>query len=116
MITHITTILLFQLIGETLARSLGLSIPGPVIGMALFLVFLALIPRAAAAIRPTAQGLLAHLSLLFVPAGVGIVGHLDQLGANGPAILIALILSTALAIAVAALVFVGVNRLTGQPE
>lgn len=116
MIASLTTILVFQLIGETLARSLGLPVPGPVIGMALFLAFLMLFPKAAAAIEPTAQGILSHLSLLFVPAGVGIVGHLDKLGTDGVAILVALGVSTAIAIAVAALVFERVDRTTGGSE
>ncbi len=114
MILHLTSILVFQLIGETLTRSFGLIVPGPVLGMALLLAFFA--PRAAAAIQPTAQGLLSHLSLLFVPAGVGIVSHLDRMGSDGPAILLALAVSTALAITVGALVFSGLSKLMGTSE
>lgn len=116
MIVHLATLLAFQLAGETLSRGLGLIIPGPVIGMVLLLVFFIVAPRAAVAIQPTAQGLLSHLSLLFVPAGVGIVAHLDKLGEDGLAILLALAGSTALAIAVGALVFVGLARLVGARE
>jgi holin-like protein len=116
MIASLTTILMFQLIGETLARSLDLPVPGPVIGMALFLAFLAAIPKAAKAIEPTALGILSHLSLLFVPAGVGIVGHLDKLGSDGLGIVMSLGVSTAIAIAVAALVFERVNRMTGKTK
>lgn len=116
MIVPITTILAFQLVGETLARGFSLTLPGPVIGMALFLCFLALIPRAAKAIEPTAQGILSHLSLLFVPAGVGIVGYLDRLASDGVAIITALAISTAVAIAVGALVFEAVDRVMGKRE
>jgi putative effector of murein hydrolase LrgA (UPF0299 family) len=56
------------------------------------------------------------LSLLFVPAGVGITGHLDRLGSDGFVILIALSISTAISIAVAALVFDRVNRLTSKQK
>lgn len=115
-ILHLTTILIFQLIGETLTRSLGLIIPGPVLGMALLLLFFMAAPKVAAAIQPTAQGLLSHLSLLFVPAGVGIVGHLDHMGSEGPAILLALLLSTALSITVGALVFSSIARWMGSEE
>ena len=114
MIVHLATLLAFQLAGETLSRGLGLIVPGPVIGMVLLLAFFIASPRSAAAIQPTALGLLSHLSLLFVPAGVGIVGHLDQLGADGVPIMLALLISTALAIAVGALVFIGLCRLTGK--
>ena len=116
MIVHLATLLAFQLLGETLSRGLGLIVPGPVIGMVLLLAFFIASPRAAAAIQPTALGLLSHLSLLFVPAGVGIVGHLDQLGADGVPLFLALLGSTALAITVGALVFVGLSRvMKGQP-
>ena len=116
MILHLTTILIFQLIGETLTRSFSLIVPGPVLGMALLLAFFIVAPRAAAAMQPTAQTLLSHLSLLFVPAGVGIVSHLDRMGSDGPAILLALAVSTALAIAVGALVFSGLSKLMGTSE
>lgn len=116
MILHLTTILVFQLIGEALTRSFGLIVPGPVLGMALLLAFFIAAPRAAVAIQPTAQGLLSHLSLLFVPAGVGIVSHLDKMGSDGPAILLALAVSTALAITVGALVFSGLSKLMGTSE
>lgn len=116
MILHLTTILVFQLIGETLTRSFGWLIPGPVLGMALLLLFFVSAPRIAKAIQPTAQGLLSHLSLLFVPAGVGIVGHLDRMGSDGLGIFLALLISTVLSIAVGALVFTGIARLMGAEE
>jgi holin-like protein len=62
-----------------------------------------------------AETLLGHLSLLFVPAGVGIVGHLDRLGGHGPALMLAIVVSTVLAITVGALVFSAVARATGLP-
>jgi len=114
MIGHLAAILAFQLAGEVIVRGAGITLPGPVLGMALMLAVFVARPRAAEAIRPTAQGLLAHLSLLFVPAGVGIVGHVGRLGADGPAILVALVVSTAAAIAVGALAFVATARALGQ--
>lgn len=116
MIIHLATLLTFQLLGEALSRGLGLIVPGPVLGMVFLLVFFVAFPRVAAAILPTAQSLLSHLSLLFVPAGVGIVGHLESLGADGGPIFVALLCSTALAIGVGALVFVGLARLIGSSE
>lgn len=116
MIVHLTTILVFQLMGETLTRSFSLIVPGPVLGMAMLLAFFIAVPRAARAIQPTAQGLLSHLSLLFVPAGVGIVSHLDRMGSDGPAVILALFVSTALAIIVGALVFSRLSSLMGTSE
>lgn len=116
MIVNLTALLLFQLVGEVISRAAGLPLPGPVIGMALLLATLLAVPRAAAVLRDTAQGLLSHLSLLFVPAGVGIVGHLGLLRTGGGPLLLALIGSTIAAIAVGALVFAGVARLTGARD
>lgn len=112
MIHALTLILLCQLAGEALSRLFGLPVPGPVLGMALLFALMLGSRRVAELVRPTAEGILRHLSLLFVPAGVGVVGHLRLLGDNALAIGVALVLSTVLAIAAGALAFVAVVRLT----
>jgi putative effector of murein hydrolase LrgA (UPF0299 family) len=116
MIHALAILLVFQLAGEVAARALGLTLPGPVLGMVFLLAAMIALPRLASAVRAAAQGILAHLSLLFVPAGVGVVGHLDRLGAQGVAILLAIVVSTALAIAAGALAFALVARLAGQGD
>ncbi len=116
MIRAIAILLAFQLGGTVLAKALSLPLPGPVIGMAGLFVALVLFSRLAEAIAPTAKGLLAHLSLLFVPAGVGVVGHLDKLGQDGLGLALAILGSTVLAIAAGVLAFVGVARLTGSAD
>lgn len=112
MIFSLAVLLSLQLMGETLARGLGLPAPGPVIGMALLLAAFTLRPSLAARMRETTRGILAHLSLLFVPAGVGVITHAEALGQTGPALLVAIVLSTALALAAGALTFVAVAHLT----
>ena len=114
MIPHLALILVFQLIGEVTARALGLLVPGPVLGLLMLLILFIAAPRIALAVRPTANGLLAHLSLLFVPAGVGVIGHLSIFGSHGVALVVAVLISTPLAIGIGALTFVGVARLTEQ--
>ncbi|MDR7123405.1 CidA/LrgA family protein [Pseudotabrizicola sp. 4114] len=116
MLHALIAILSLQLLGEAAARALSLPLPGPVLGMVLMLALLIASPRFAALIRPTAQGILAHLSLLFVPAGVGVVGHFATLGSQTAAIAVAVIGSTILAIAVGALTFAAVARLTGARD
>ncbi|MFT5631568.1 MAG: holin-like protein [Gammaproteobacteria bacterium] len=113
MIIHLTTLLAFQLVGEVTSRGLNLPLPGPVIGMTLLFMSCVIWPRLAQAIAPTTTILLAHLSLLFVPAGVGVVGHLDKFGSDGAALGVAIIGSTVVAITVGALTFVGLRKLTG---
>ena len=98
MIEAIATLLAYQLIGETLTYSFDLPVPGPVIGLALLLATLALFPPLLTRIRTTATTLLSHLSLLFVPAGVGVMVHFARLADEGVAIIAAVVLSTLLAI------------------
>ncbi|WP_296761488.1 CidA/LrgA family protein [Sediminimonas sp.] len=114
MIRNIAILLVFQLGGETLARGAALSVPGPVIGLgALFLTLLA-VPALADRMRDTANGLLAHLSLLFVPAGVGVSTHLATFADAGPALVAALVGSTVLAILAGVGAFLLTARLTGS--
>lgn len=116
MILNIAIILAAQLVGEVLARLLTLPIPGPVIGMALLLAGFMASKSLAERILPTSQGILAHLSLLFVPAGVGVISHAEVLGTSGLALMAALVGSTLLALIAGALTFVGLARLTGSRE
>lgn len=116
MIPALAILLSFQLIGEIAARGLGLTVPGPVIGMMLLVASCLIRPSLAEMLRPIVRGLLANLSLFFVPAGVGVVAHMAEFRSDGLAIALALTVSTALAIAVGALVFVGVVRLLGRHE
>lgn len=52
-----------------------------------------------------ANGLLMHLSLLFVPVGVGIMTHLALVSSYGWQLFIALVLSTWIGLLVTAVVF-----------
>lgn len=92
MLFAITLLLLFQLAGEAISLIFNLPIPGPVIGMALLFA-----PQ-----RQTAQNLLQHLSLLFVPAGVGVMLHGQRMADEWLPIVVALVISTFLTIAVTA--------------
>ena len=116
MLEALATLLVFQTIGEVLSYGLGLSVPGPVLGMALLLGLLLLRPSAIDRLRPTSLELLKHLSLLFVPAGVGVMLHAARIGKEWLPIAVALIVSTALAIAVTALVVTWAARGLGLSE
>ena len=98
----IACLLLCQSAGELLARGASLGLPGPVVGMLLLLVLLRIevLRRPVAA---AADALLAHLSLLFVPVGVGVIAHLDLVSQFGLRLIVVLVLSTWLGMAVAAL-------------
>ncbi len=102
MLRALTTLILCQFAGEVIARGAGLAMPGPVLGLVLLLAVLAARGGLDETMRSTAAGLLRHLSLLFVPAGVGIVTQLDALGRDWLAIAAAITVSTALGLGVTA--------------
>jgi len=109
-IPALATLLVLQLVGEALVRALGVPVPGPVVGMALLLAALVLRPAWVVTVKPTAQTLLQHLSLLFVPAGVGVMLHLQRLGDEALAIGVALVLSTWVGLTSAALTMAWLMR------
>jgi holin-like protein len=105
MLAALATLLVCQLAGEVIVRAFALPLPGPVVGMAL--LFFALLLRAPIAkeMDATADTLLKHLSLLFVPAGVGVVQHLSLLGHEGLRLILVVVLATVITLAVTALTF-----------
>ena len=103
-----------QLVGEVAVRGLGASIPGPVVGLALLFIALRIRPKLCDTLRPTVGAILANLSLMFVPAGVGVIGNLDVLSKDWFALLVILTLSTVLAMLATVGTFVGIRRLTDR--
>ncbi len=94
-------LLLCQSAGEAAVRLLHLPLPGPVLGLLLLMLALGW-ERLRAPAGQAADALLQHLSLLFVPVGVGVITHLDRLAAHGPVLLVVLLLSTWIGLAVTA--------------
>lgn len=103
MVFDLTILLCCQLLGEALAFATGLPIPGAVLGLVLLVLLLVVLGRAPGSLEGTANGLLQHLSLLFVPAGVGVMLHTARIEAEWPALLAALLVSTLLTMTVTAL-------------
>jgi len=116
MLGAITLLLLFQLAGETLALFFRWPVPGPVIGMALLFATLWLRDGPSRELRNTAQDLLQHLSLLFVPAGVGVMLHFQRMADEWIAIVVALVVSTIVAIAIGALTLSALTRGAGSRQ
>ena len=105
MLTALTGLVLCQFAGEVIARGLGLPLPGPVVGMVLLLALLVWRERRGlvavpASLRGVTAVLLGNLSLLFVPAGVGVVTQLDVLRANWLAVAVSILASTAIGLLV----------------
>ena len=101
-----------QLLGEVTARGFGLPMPGPVLGLALLVLILGTMPTLAERLRPTTTVILANLSFLFVPAGVGIIGNFEVLSEDGIALLAILTLSTVLSMLAAVGTFIGIRLAT----
>ena len=97
-----------QLMGEMTVRGFGLPVPGPVLGLALLVVILGVMPTLAEQLRATTTIILANLSFLFVPAGVGVIGNFEVLSDDGIALLVILILSTVLSMLAAVGTFIDV--------
>jgi holin-like protein len=110
-----TWLLVFQCAGEAIVRLAGWSLPGPVVGMGLLFIALVWRGRIPEALGAAADGLARHLSLLFVPAGVGVMLYAKQLAAEWLPIVVALVVSTVLAIATSALVFRWLSRRASVP-
>lgn len=111
-------LLLGQLAGEGIVRAAALPIPGPVVGIALLLAWLAFREGKTSAIdrgvENASQGLLKNFGLLFVPAGTGIVAQADVFLSYGSAVVAALVLSTLLTLAVTATIFQMTARLVAR--
>jgi holin-like protein len=110
MLRALTTLLVFQFLGESISYGLNAPIPGPVFGMALLFGYLLIRPTEAERLKPTAQELLRHLSLLFVPAGVGIMLYVERVRAEWLPITVSVLVSTALALVVTAATISKVHR------
>jgi len=104
MISGLVQILLFQSIGELVSKFLLASLPGPVIGLVLLVLWLVLRKGINTELALVADGFSQYLGLLFVPAAVGVVLFLPQLQANALAIISALVGSVILTIGSSALV------------
>ncbi len=91
-----------QFIGELLVRALAVPVPGPVLGMVVLLVGLMINGRVPSALRMAGEGLLRYLTLLFVPAGVGLMTHFGLIREELGVLAVTLVASTALTLAVTA--------------
>jgi putative effector of murein hydrolase LrgA (UPF0299 family) len=123
MIASLSLILLCQLAGEVIVRGTALPMPGPVVGLVLLLGLLLMRDRFSVLARGplqrdgvenAARGLLAHLSLLFVPAGVGVVQKLDLIAEHGVAVAAILALSVIVTLLVTVATFLLASRLVAR--
>ncbi|MFC5462997.1 CidA/LrgA family protein [Massilia niabensis] len=113
MLPAFAILLLFQCLGEGVVFLLGWPVPGPVVGMVLLFAALLLWPALQGRIEAAASELLRHLSLLFVPAGVGIIATAGSGSGHWLSIIASLVVSTLLTLAVTAFIL---RKLPPEPE
>ena len=112
-------LLVFQLLGEVFVRLIDIPVPGPVVGLLLMLVFLLLRKKQANnsdSLLNASSLLLSHLSLLFVPAGVGIITHIDRITDQWLSISIALVIASLITLFVTAWSLKVLIRVMNKPE
>jgi len=103
-LTGITLLLAYQLAGEVTVRLLALPIPGPVLGMVMLFATLLMRGQLPESLNNASNALLSHLSLLFVPAGVGMMVHFDRIADEWLPITLALFLSTVITMVATAVI------------
>lgn len=96
-------LLLCQSAGEVLVRLTQAPLPGPVVGLLLLWALLN-VDALRRPVQAAAEVLLTHLSLLFVPVGVGVVVHLELIARHGVRMAVVVVLSTWVGLVVTALV------------
>ena len=110
MLEYLILILICQLVGEIISWGAGLPVPGPVIGMVILFCILVLRRNTPKGLEEAGAFLLRNLPVLFVPAGVGVVTCLDLLMRSWVPIAAAVVIGTAMTIAVTGLVMASLNR------
>lgn len=106
-------LLVCQLAGEVLVTGLrlavpGITFPGPVAGMVLLFLWLAFRKGPSSGLDATTGTILRNLSLLFVPAAVGVVQYGDVIARFGLPLLVAVVASTLLTLLVTVGVFIAI--------
>ena len=99
---------------DWLARRFALPVSGPVLGMALLTIALAMRGRTPQGMTRVSDLLLKAMPLFFIPAGVGVMVLSDPLRTAWMPMTAALLGSTLLALATTALVMKGVAKLCAR--
>lgn len=110
MVQSFLTLLICQAFGELVHRMTGLPLSGSIIGMVILLAWMIMCGGASTELRASAGSLLGYLSLLFVPAAVGVIAYMPVLQRQWLPITVALFASTILGMGAAALTMQAVNR------
>src|SRR5262245_14409519 len=103
MLKGMAVLLFFQLTGETIAAAFHLPVSGPIIGMALLLMWMQRTGSVDKGLASAADGLLANMAVLFVPVGVGAMAYVEVFQRHWLLVVIAVVFGTFVTIAATAL-------------
>ncbi|THB66065.1 MAG: CidA/LrgA family protein [Gammaproteobacteria bacterium] len=104
MILGFITLILCQLAGDIVAGYFGIPVPGAVFGIVFVFIFLLIRGAVPKSLKKTSSSLLDYLALFYVPAGVGLMRYLDLLKKEWLIVLLALLLSSAITVAVTSVI------------
>lgn len=116
MLEGIAILIALQLAGELIAGLTRLPVPGPVIGLGLLAAYALFRGSIPASVEKAGDSLLKHLSLLFVPAGVGLIAFGERLLSEGTRLIVVLVASTAITMVVTALAFRFLSKNSKEPS
>ncbi len=102
MIGAIFLLLACQLTGEVVVRTADLPVPGPVLGMVFLFIWLCIRKTVSENTETVSNALLGNMSLLFVPAGVGVIRYTEQIQNEALAILVSIVAGTVITIVIVA--------------
>ena len=103
----LVVMIIYDQLGRWIIAILGWPVPGSVVGMLLLFISLLLLKKPPEPINQSSEFLLRHLSLLFVPAGVGIMLLFELIADEWLAMLVGMVFSTLISLAVTAWVMQG---------
>lgn len=89
-------------LGTWLSSSTGLPLPGALTGLLILLAVLFVAPKAEPLVARAASPLLSHMSVLFVPAVLGVSAYWKEIAENGWAIGIAIVITTCISLGISA--------------
>lgn len=104
-------LMVYWLAGELITAAIGWPVPGNVVGLVLLWLSLTIYRRVPEGLVDASRALIRYLTLLFVPAGVGLIQHWDRLMSNGLWMILIIAISTVLT----ALVMIGLLKLLKAP-
>ncbi len=103
MLSGLVTLLLFTVLGNLISELLNLPVPGAVIGLILLMLYLQIRGDTSEQLEKVSQFCIRYLSVLFIPASVGIFFMTDLLASQWLPISLALLIATPVSLILTAL-------------